>query len=230
MAGTKTSTTCSATPTCILCWAPGPFYTSPTAENSLSLSLDDLTVVILNDQTHHIDFYDRDVITGDDWLRGWSFTPCGQATWPIQGDNTGELQLSNMVVESGVRDGHRHGVGNARWLVWPRGGERLWHGPEPCSRQGSLQNRSERRSKAERRRRAGHVGRLRGFEICLLQIVQEFNKLRLKPRVMMKVFRFAALLGALFTVAHSHVALAQQCAIDFDWRRGDWNLSQSRSG
>ena len=34
---------------------------------------------------------------------------------------------------------------------------------------------------------------------------------------MMKMFRFAALLGAMFTVALSHVALAQQCAIDFDF-------------
>ena len=33
----------------------------------------------------------------------------------------------------------------------------------------------------------------------------------------MKMFRFAALLGAMFTVPLSHVALAQQCAIDFDF-------------
>ena len=84
----------------VLSGPQGPFYTSPTVANSLSLSLEDLSVVILNEQAHHIDFYDRDVITGDDWLGGWSFMPCGQATWPIQGDNLGELQLSNVVVES----------------------------------------------------------------------------------------------------------------------------------
>ena len=84
----------------VLSGPQGPFYTSPTVANSLTLSLEDLSVVILNEQAHHIDFYDRDVITGDDWLGGWSFTPCGQATWPIQGDNLGELQLSNVVVES----------------------------------------------------------------------------------------------------------------------------------
>ena len=84
----------------VLSGPQGPFYTSPTAANSLTLSLEDLSVVILNEQAHHIDFYDRDVITGDDWLGGWSFTPCGQAMWTIQGDNLGELQLSNVVVES----------------------------------------------------------------------------------------------------------------------------------
>ena len=84
----------------VLSGPQGPFYTSPTVANSLTLSLEDLSVVILNEQAHHIDFYDRDVITGDDWLGGWSFTPCGQATWPIQGDNLGELQLTNVVVES----------------------------------------------------------------------------------------------------------------------------------
>ena len=38
-------------------------FTLPTVENSLTLSLADLSVVILNEQTHHVDFYDRDVIT-----------------------------------------------------------------------------------------------------------------------------------------------------------------------
>ena len=60
----------------VLSGPQGPFYTSPTVENSLTLSLADLSVVILNEQTHHVDFYDRDVIT-------WSFMRPGLG----QGDN-----------------------------------------------------------------------------------------------------------------------------------------------
>ena len=165
----------------VLSGPQGPFYTSPTVENSLTLSLEDLSVVILNEQTHHIDFYDRDVITGDDWLGGWSFTPCGQATWPIQGDNTGELQLSNVVVET------VSGMDIVTVLEMPDGlsgqevasapGMDLSPAPDKVRCKADL-NGDQKLNVADV---LGMLDSSEASEICLLQIVQEFNKLRLKP-------------------------------------------------
>ena len=156
-------------------------------ENSLSLSLQDLSVVVLNEQPHHIDFYDRDVITGDDWLGGWSFTPCGQATWPFQGDNQGELQLSNVVVES------VSGMDIVTVLEMPDGlsGQEVANAPgmdlvPPTGRRPAMASRRcDHDLSGDHKLNVEDVLRLlntsEDTEMCLLQIVQEFNKLRLKP-------------------------------------------------
>lgn len=171
----------------VLSGPQGPFFTSPTVENSLSLSLQDLSVVVLNEQPHHIDFYDRDVITGDDWLGGWSFTPCGQATWPFQGDNQGELQLSNVVVES------VSGMDIVTVLEMPDGlsGQEVANAPgmdlvPPTGRRPAMASRRcEHDLNGDQKLNVEDVLRLlntsEDTELCLLQIVQEFNKLRLKP-------------------------------------------------
>lgn len=171
----------------VLSGPQGPFYTSPTAENSLSMSLENLSVVVLNEQTHQIDFYDRDVVTGDDWLGGWSFTPCGQATWPIQGENQGEMQLSHVVVESVT------GVDIVTVLEMPDGfslqevanvpGMDLTPKPDrlPALSEGRCvhdRNGDDMLSVADV---LGFLDAPLESELCLLQIVQEFNKLRLKP-------------------------------------------------
>ena len=171
----------------VLSGPQGPFYTSPTMQNSLTMTLENLSVVILNEQPHHIDFYDRDVITGDDWLGTWSFTPCGQALWPVQGDNQGELQLSNVVVESVF------GTDIVTVLEMPDG----WTGQEAADASGMDLKPSPGRVPGhnEGRCRLDHNGdrKLNVADVlglldasedpttCLLQIVQEFNNLRLKP-------------------------------------------------
>ena len=171
----------------VLSGPQGPFYTSPTIENSFSMSLGNLSVVILNEQTHHIDFYDRDVITGDDWLGGWSFTPCGQANWPIQGDNQGELQLSNVVVESVT------GMDIVTVLDMPDGlsGQEVATvpgmdlAPSTGRRPVALPSRCAHDVNGDHKLTVDDVLRLldesEDAEACVLQIVQELNKLRLKP-------------------------------------------------
>lgn len=170
----------------VLSGPQGSFYTSPTVANSLSLSLEDLSVVILNEQTHHIDFYDRDVITGDDWLGGWSFTPCGQATWPIQGDNLGELQLSNVVVESVF------GVDIVTVLEMPDGlsGQEVANAPgmgltpKPDGVHVLKDSRCDVDQNGDDKLNVADVLRLldvsENYETCLLQIAGELNNLRCK--------------------------------------------------